>query len=450
MKSQIALTCAILCLLTLIALSFSLTSVSGEMVARAGAEEVAAPPTIVEAESCLSDDRCSTDGIWHEWYLEGLCSGNYCIINEDPPGSGSPVTATLTLPDVQGTGIGILYRQDLWYGRLGVRIDDQPDYCIQQKGVVEHQAEACFELDGKEPVTLTLFLTGTDKTEIITGVISADAMRIYDVDEPCGTQKSLCNRGIIVPAYFTPTAPLTAPPGSKYWDRLADAARIRGDRLTVIANVNSGPGGPDDLDYTQVISTVISSGGKVIGYVHTCYANQSPKDVGRFECWRRIHDILDDIDRWHEFYPMIDGIFFDEVSMKQEDVSYYQALHYYVQWRHPGAMIVNNFGGEPHEDYLGIDSSILCTYEGPSACVVGWSAPDWLPRDRSCGIIYNTGPDLTAALGLVSRKDIGWFYVTTDVNGYANPYDTLPNYFEELVDAVSCTVYLPIVLKGWP
>jgi hypothetical protein len=442
MKAKAALSCVVLCLIAVVAAVCSLQHISGERMVRADAPVSADAAQIVEAEDCLAGRvDCRVGGDWEPWDTPEASNGRL-ITNEHPPGSATPVPVTLTLENLQGTGIGVVYRQDTWYGNLGVRMDHESEYCIKQKGVVRNQAEACFSLERGEPVTLTLFLTGTEETDIITGVISADAMRIYDIAEPCGTRDSLCDRGIIVPAYFEPDLP------DGYWDRLVAAARRLGKRFIVIANVDSGPGTAERPDYTEVISAVVTNGGKVIGYVYTCFGNES--DPTRPWCPRPDGDIEGDIDRWFDSYGNddLDGIFFDEVALTQDKVPFYQDLYHYVQEKKTGATVIFNFGAEPHEDYAGIGSSILCTFEGPFACFVGWLPPHWLPKGRSCAIVYETDPDLSAALDPVSRKDVGWTYVTTDTNGRpgANPYDTLPDYFEELVNRLACT-YLPIALN---
>jgi hypothetical protein len=203
---------------------------------------------------------------------------------------------------------------------------------------------------------------------------------------------------------------------------------------------------------------VVSNGGNVIGYVHTCYLDPDSNAPG---CPRSVYSITADIDSWYAFYQDdgLGGIFFDQVSIEQDKVLTYQNLYTYVQDIQPGAIVVNNFGSKPHEDYFGIGSSILCTFENefsyfavgwlPPKCV-GWSPPGWITRERSCVLVYNTSShDLPAGLKHVSKEEIGWFYFTSDtIVGDNNPWDTLPPYFPGPVIRVSCVYYLPIILKG--
>lgn len=451
MKSQGWLTCSALCLLAVIGAVVCLQGIPAEVVAKAATQPITAAPKVVEAERCFwgLEENCSTAGEWKPWETSGASNG-WLIHNELTPGSGIGVPATLTLA-FHGTGVGIDYLQD-WYRILGVRIDDLLEHCIDQGGPSQHQTEVCFDLDGGG--SHTLIVSAGEPTGPITGVATLDAMRVYSTAEPCGPRHSLCDTGLIVPAYFDPGSP----EGSDYWDRLAAAASILGERLIVIANVLNGPGIEPIEEYVDAISAVAERGGQVIGYVYTCFGNQCDEDPEREWCPRAIDVILEDINRWYAFYPM-DGIFFDEVSTSITKVNYYQALHDYVQGKQGGgtATIVFNHGMAPHQDYSSIGSSILCAFEDPfqdfagwvpPACSVGWSPPGWITKERSCALVYET-PDYRLREGLahLSETETRWFYFTDDTLVDFNPWDTLPPYFEELVNQISCKVYLPIVLK---
>lgn len=409
----------------------------GEAVVRADAPVANAPAGVVEAENCNQEEGCQTEGFWKPWWDTGF-SNEWLITNEHTETLGLPLPVTLTL-EFTGTGVGIVYRQDTWYGTLGVEIDDQVEYWVSQQGALENQAETCFEVDGEDPHSL--ILSGGEATGVVTGVITVDAIKVFEGDEPCGTEGSLCNRGIIVPAYFYPDLP------DGYWGQLVEAAGKIDGKLTAIANVYNGPGAESDRNYSEAINAVIDNGGKVIGYVHTCYGEPDPIHS---LCPKTIEEIKSDVDRWYQFYPAIDGIFFDEVSFKQEKVPFYQELYDYVQGKQSDAVVVNNFGVKPHENYLGVGSSILCTFESPFSNFVGWLPPNWVTRERSCVLVYDTSSSyFPAALERLSKMEIGWFYFTSDTNGVLNPWDTLPPYFRNLVNSVSC-VYLPIVLKNHP
>jgi hypothetical protein len=73
-----------------------------------------------------------------------------------------------------------------------------------------------------------LSASGEEPTGIISGVITLDAIKIFDGDEPCGAQEGLCDRGIIVPAYFKPDLP------EDYWGQLIEAARELMENLSLL------------------------------------------------------------------------------------------------------------------------------------------------------------------------------------------------------------------------
>lgn len=345
-----------------------------------------------------------------------------------------PVTLTLTFT---GTGVGLVYRQDSWYGTLGVVLDDQTKYHVSQQGVLKNQTETCFKVYSEG--LHSLILTGGEVTGVVTGVITVDAIKVFTGNQPCGVEESLCGRGLVVPAYFAPDLP------DGYWGQLREAAGVITERLVAIANVYNGPGETANVDYSAAISAVVSNGGKVIGYVHTCYGESTPIHA---LCPKTKEAIKAEVDRWYQFYPMINGIFFDEVSTKQGLVSFYQELYDYVQGKQAGSIVYLNFGVEPHQDYAGIGSSVLCTFEGPFSRFAGWSSPSWITKERSCALVYDTSAsNLPIALESLLSKQVGWFYFTSDTNGTGNPWDTLPPYFWSLVNRVSCRLYLPVVLR---
>src|SRR5947209_6274444 len=67
-------------------------------------------------------------------------------------------------------------------------------------------------------------------------------------------------------------------------------------------NPNSGPDTIVHSDFTKGIAALKAVKIIVLGYVSTNYGSES------------IADVQNEIDRWYEFYPDIDGIFFDEMS----------------------------------------------------------------------------------------------------------------------------------------
>ena len=124
------------------------------------------PPVTVEAEDC------HTSGTWKVWALPEF-SGGRCINNEDPIRMGKATDAALYL-NFRGTGVTIIYRQDIWYGSLAVEIDREEVGFINQKGQIKNQAEWKFRAGNRGQHSLVL--RGSEAT----GVITVDAIRILN------------------------------------------------------------------------------------------------------------------------------------------------------------------------------------------------------------------------------------------------------------------------------
>src|SRR5581483_10347642 len=116
--------------------------------------------------------------------------------------------------------------------------------------------------------------------------------------------------GIMVPLY-------TYPGGT--WDRVANT-KIAHPGLPIVAIVNpaSGPGSSKDSNYATGIANLKSAGVVVIGYVSTAYTGRS------------LTAVEGDIDRWHSWYPNLDGIFFDEQTNWAGKESYYKQASDYA------------------------------------------------------------------------------------------------------------------------
>jgi hypothetical protein len=371
---------------------------------------------VIEAENCGSEPGCRLEGGWKPWDKPTF-SGGRLMHNEANRGQAAPAKLFLSF---DGIAVTLIYRQDIWYGTLGVEIDGRSK-SLYQKGATRDQAEARFEAgsDGRH----TLVLTASKET----GVISIDAIKIIGGSGSSG--QSPTTRGLVVPAYFYPDLPYG------YWSQLADVAQEVREQLLVIANPSNGPGTTEEPSYSSAIGLVADNGGRVLGYVWTCYGNQTEPEPDRPFCPKTEEDIESEIDSWYALYPGISGIFFDGVSSMQEKTAFYQTLYDYVQRKQSHSTVVLNFGTSPHQDYTEIGSSILGVFENEFSEFVAWSLDDSLPGDRSLVLIHNTPyDDLQTVLEHLKKERIGYSYVTPDK--MPNPWDKMPDYFPGLVDAV--------------
>jgi Spherulation-specific family 4 len=245
---------------------------------------------------------------------------------------------------------------------------------------------------------------------------------------------------MIVPAYFYPG---TSP---HFWTCFVNAASRLGERLIVIANPGDGPGTVAQQIYTDAIERITSKGGQVIGYVYTCYAGRYSPSIPSNLCPQPngYLNVDADINAWYTFYPSISGIFFDQVSADQRDVGFYQRRYDQVQQAHQIAhpdktgLVVFNPGQNMHHNYYGISSALFVIFEEASVQFFAWQPATTLASNirRSATLVYATPQaEYSAVLKRIQAQDFGGFFVTDGLLD-PNPWNTLPPYFEDLVNAV--------------
>ncbi len=237
------------------------------------------------------------------------------------------------------------------------------------------------------------------------------------------TPNSLKPLRILVPAYFYPL------PGSP-WDRLNAAAASHPGNVAAIGNPFNGPGLSLDPIYLAAFQDFRAQGGMLFGYVATSYGN------------RPVAEVEQDIQTWFDWYP-IDGIFLDEMdNTPGANESYYQSLTQFTRTLLPDAPVVGNPGTSTSPSYLRFDGapvvSTLCIHED-GANFLAWTAQAWVrrePRRHFLVLPYAVSSmSWRAVVDHAISQNCGWIYVTDDV--LPNPWDTLPSYFEKLVDYVT-------------
>jgi hypothetical protein len=212
--------------------------------------------------------------------------------------------------------------------------------------------------------------------------------------------------------------PLYTVPSDPSWAALA-AAKTAHLKVPVYAIIDpaNGPGAVADAGYTAGIGKLQLAGVTVIGYVPTGYAARS---VAAIEA---------DVDRWKSFYPGIQGIFFDEMSVRLGDELLYKTVSQYAKSKGM-TFTVGNPGIDTKPTFVGATDVILI-YEG-----AGFPATDTLsgwhtsyPK-TSFGVFAYGVPKLDHALVKEARNYIGYIYVNTDV--LPNPWDSVPSYLDAL------------------
>jgi hypothetical protein len=245
---------------------------------------------------------------------------------------------------------------------------------------------------------------------------------------------------ILVPAYFYPSND----PNLSFWDEMT-AAASQGVGITAIMNPNSGPSTAENSDYTNAVSAFRAAGGKVIGYVPTGYGARDASLV------------LADVSAYKSFYQ-IDGIFLDEMHNIASELTYYESLRTGISGIDVNYKVFGNAGTNTLEDYMHT-ADVLVTFENQTG-YTAYTPDSWTGNytaNRFAHLLYNVGTaaDMQAAITLAASRNVGYIYVTND-NG-ANPWDTLPSYWNAEVTAVSAVpepqtygmMLLGLGLIGW-
>lgn len=158
-----------------------------------------------------------------------------------------------------------------------------------------------------------------------------------------------CNLKLLIPLYSYPDE------NSQEWQKLINFKNKYPDiNITVIININNGHFSNSDPNYENLIQELSNLNINLIGYVFTKYSK------------RNINEAKSDIDNWTKFYKDlgINGIFFDEVSEKIENLQYYLELSKYAK-DNGFYFITLNPGTYVDKSYINSNiANIIVNYEG--------------------------------------------------------------------------------------
>ena len=218
--------------------------------------------------------------------------------------------------------------------------------------------------------------------------------------------------GLMIPLYIYPGTD---------WSKLITIRNGNPDvPIIAIINPNNGVGTVRDPNYVNGIKALKSAGIMVIGYVWTDYGAKS------------ISSATTEINKYKSWYS-VSGIFLDSMSNTPGKENYYKTLSDYAKSKGL-KYVVGNPGADTQQSYIGT-ADTLNIYEGAGVPDVsyfgGWhSAYD---KQHFSFIAYGT-----TNLDMQYIKDIsnyvGLLYVTDD--GSPNPFDSLPTYLNNLVEAL--------------
>lgn len=240
---------------------------------------------------------------------------------------------------------------------------------------------------------------------------------------------------LLVPAYFDPTDHPTL------WGQLNTAAAAGKSVVTAIANVNDGPGASQRADFTSVIGALQAVGGKVLGYI---LSGTGTRDIALMKA---------DVDNWLSWYPTLDGIFVDEMSVDANatHIQLYEDIYAYIKGKDADLRVVSNPGTNGVEAYMN-GTDVMVIFEDTYANLASYAQDAWnakYPPDAFAMLVTTcTEADMNAALPTVSSMRAHSCYFTDDTG--SNPWDTMPSYWTNEVAAVSAaTTYAEDTTLKW-
>lgn len=224
--------------------------------------------------------------------------------------------------------------------------------------------------------------------------------------------------GALVPMYIYPGGTT----GLGYWNSvIANAAKIP---MRAIVNPASGPGTTANPDYLSIIAKCKAAGVKLLGYVSTSYGN------------RPLADIQADITRWKTLYGITD-IFLDEQAGSAAMVAFYTNLVAWIRQITPGAYVTANPGTACDQGYYTTAKMDLILISETATKIL--TLPAWAvaaPDKYFAAMIYgSTQAQMQTFVASVKTYGLGYIFVTNDT--LSNPWDTLPPWFQDMVDRLA-------------
>ena len=236
---------------------------------------------------------------------------------------------------------------------------------------------------------------------------------------------------IVVPAYFYPS---WMPSQNEWLDMTAAASQ--GVQITAIMNPGNGPGTASNSDYVTSVNAFRAAGGKVLGYVYTCYGvNHCTPEVPPT---RSTTDVLADAQKYASWYG-VDGVFLDEMASQTSTLPFYKTVNDSLRAAHPGWEIVGNPGTLPAAGYTAVANTLM-SFEGSFSDFVNGSFLGGLANAASTGaIVYGvaTVAQMQQVMGLARQHGLGAIYVTDGTLESGNPYLHLPSYWTAEVAAAA-------------
>lgn len=165
----------------------------------------------------------------------------------------------------------------------------------------------------------------------------------------------------------------------------------------------------------------------LLGYIATSYGK------------RESSQIIQEIHSWKVLYPQVSGIFFDEQAISADGVDFYSRLYQAARLEFPGGLVIGNSGTNCHHRYFTAPcADLICVVENEHG-IEQYDRPDRTEAQvfgKTAAILHSQTPlRLADEIRLARSRGLFYIYFTDDV--LPNPWDRLPSYWDELVNAAS-------------
>lgn len=220
--------------------------------------------------------------------------------------------------------------------------------------------------------------------------------------------------------------PLYSYPGAT-WDTVIASASVV--PTVAIINPNSGPGSGPDSSFRTYMTKMHNAGVEMVGYVHTSYGARS------------ISEVKAEIDIYASQFPLVVGIFLDEVSAASGQLSYYQQLYSYIMGMPGWKYDILNPGTVPVAGYANAATQIV-TYESAASGFASSSNPSWAScnnKNQFAMITYGatSSSSMQSAISAAKSKGVyGWVYVT-NTGATGATYNSLPSYYASMASYIA-------------
>ncbi|GAA3820250.1 spherulation-specific family 4 protein [Streptomyces phyllanthi] len=222
--------------------------------------------------------------------------------------------------------------------------------------------------------------------------------------------------GLGIPGY---AHPLVAP---VEWSRLA---RSGTSLHWVVLNVSDGPGTRPDPHCLEAAGRLRNAGVRVLGHLDVRYGA------------RTVGELLPDARRYLDWY-LADGFFLSRCPAERTALPGIRRMTAALRALLPDGHIVLGHGTHPHPGY-GEHADQLVTFAGAWSDYRWSQVAEWTadhPPERFCHFVHGVPRGhLDEALRIARWQGAATIYFTdrTGSGGLADPWETMPGYWDEIV-----------------